>query len=49
MDSTPSTSDVTHRDDLGTELRESALLLGFSALVTTVVTVAAQAALSLLG
>ena len=49
MDSSVSTSRTDEGPGLGAEVRQSLLLLGISIGITAVVTVAAQATLSLLG
>ena len=47
--STSTSAQASAPGDLGRELRQSLLLLGISVAVTAVVTVAAQATVSLLG
>ena len=49
MDSTRTEQAPGLQSDLGQEVRQSLMLLGISVAVTTVVTVAAQATVSLLG
>jgi hypothetical protein len=49
MDSTNTDQSQVLQSDLGQEVRQSLLLLSISVAVTTVVTVAAQATVSLLG
>ena len=49
MDSTRTDQAPGLQGDLGRELRQSLMLLGISVAVTTIVTVAAQATVSLLG